>query len=150
MGIPGLLDGGKSFPTYSRTSDSHLKRWLFIVNAIITVFWGFFGIFMIPDLPNRPNPRAFWFNSADADLSMERLRRHNRAEPKKMTWAGTKRTFSSWPVYFIPVLYIACVLGSYGQNYFGLFLKSLTNPDGTKRWTTSQVNVSQHLQSIIS
>jgi hypothetical protein len=45
---------------------------------------------MIPDLPNKPNPRAFWFTKDMARLSMERLERHNRAEPKKMTWAGVK------------------------------------------------------------
>jgi hypothetical protein len=32
------------------------------------------------------------------------------------------------------------VLASYGYAYFSLFLKSLKNEDGTKRWTTSQVN----------
>ena len=45
-----------------------------------------------------------------------------------------------WTAYFIPVLYIATVLASYGYNYFNLFLKALKNPDGTPTWTTSQVN----------
>ncbi|PVH72913.1 putative allantoate permease [Cadophora sp. DSE1049] len=115
-------------------------RWLFIINAIITVVWGFFGFFMLPDLPNRPNPRAFWFSKADAVMSMERLERHGRAEPKGMTWAGAKRTFSSWVVYFIAILYIACVLGSAGYQYFSLFLKSLKNADGSKVWTVSEIN----------
>jgi hypothetical protein len=44
-------------------------------------------------------------------------------------------------VYFISVLYIATVLGTYGYNYFSLFLKSLTNADGKKTWTVEQVNV---------
>lgn len=116
-------------------------RWLFVINAIITVIWGFAGFFMLPDLPNRPNPRAFWFKKVDGELSLERLARNGRAEPKKMTWAGVKRTFSGWVVYFIAVLYIATVLGTYGYVYFGLFLKSLKNPDGSARWTISQVNV---------
>lgn len=115
-------------------------RWLFVINAIITVVWGFAGFFMIPDLPNNPNPRAFWFRKVHAELSMERLARNGRAEPKKMTWAGVKRTFSGWVVYFIAILYIATVLGTYGYVYFSLFLKYLKNPDGTPRWTVSQVN----------
>ncbi|KAJ5453626.1 uncharacterized protein N7458_004582, partial [Penicillium daleae] len=115
-------------------------RWLFVINAIITVIWGFAGFFMIPDLPNNPNPRAFWFRKVHAELSMERLARNGRAEPKKMTWAGVKRTFSGWVVYFIAILYIATVLGTYGYVYFSLFLKSLKRPDGTPRWTVSQVN----------
>lgn len=115
-------------------------RWLFVINAIITVIWGFAGFVMLPDLPNRPNPRAFWFKKVHGELSLERLARNGRAEPKKMTWAGVKRTFSGWVVYFIAILYIATVLGTYGYVYFGLFLKSLKNPDGSARWTVSQVN----------
>lgn len=71
---------------------------------------------------------------------MERLKRHNRAEPKKMTLAGVRRTFSGWVVYFIATVYISTVLASYGYAYFSLFLKSLKNADGTKRWNTTQVN----------
>ncbi|KAJ5873859.1 Major facilitator superfamily domain general substrate transporter [Penicillium soppii] len=115
-------------------------RWLFVINAIITVIWGFAGFFMIPDLPNRPNPRAFWFKKVHGELSLERLARNGRAEPKRMTWAGVKRTFSGWVVYFIAVLYIATVLGTYGYVYFSLFLKSLKNPDGSARWSVTQVN----------
>ncbi|KAJ5756672.1 allantoate permease [Penicillium manginii] len=115
-------------------------RWLFVINAIMTVVWGFAGFFMIPDTPNNPNPRAFWFKKAHAELSMERLARNGRAEPEKMTWAGVRRTFSGWVVYFIAILYIATVLGTYGYVYFSLFLKSLKNPDGSARWSVTQVN----------
>lgn len=116
-------------------------RWLFVINAIITVCWGFLGFVMIPDLPNNPNPRAFWFKKAHGEIAMSRLLRHNRAEPKKMTWAGARRTAKSWLAYFVSILYIATVLGTYGNVYFSLFLKSLTNSDGSKRWSTAQVNV---------
>ncbi|KAI1637259.1 major facilitator superfamily transporter [Biscogniauxia mediterranea] len=115
-------------------------RWLFVINGIMTVVIGFLGFFMLPDLPNRPNPRAFWFKQGHAKLAMDRLERHGRAEPKKMTWAAAKRTFSSWMVYYIAVMYIAAVLAQTGYQYFNLFLKALKNPDGTPRWTTSQVN----------
>ncbi|KAI6080824.1 putative allantoate permease [Hypoxylon rubiginosum] len=115
-------------------------RWLFIINAVMTVIVGILGFFLLPDLPNNVNPRAFWFKKGHAQLAMERLERHGRAEPKKMTWAGAKRTFANWVTYFIPVLYISTVLASWGYAYFNLFLKSLKNPDGTPTWTTSQVN----------
>lgn len=141
--VGGMMSGALQVAITNTLDGTHGLagwRWLFVINAIITVIWGFFGFFMIPDLPNRPNPRSFWFTKEHAAMAMERLERHNRAEPKKMTWAGVKRTFSSWVVYFIAVLYIATVLASYGYAYFNLFLKSLKNPDGTTRWTTSQVN----------
>lgn len=115
-------------------------RWLFVINAIITVVWGFAGFFMIPDIPNKPNPRAIWFKKNDGELSLERLARNGRAKPKRITWASAKRTFSGWVVYFVATLYAATVLGTYGYVYFSLFLKSLKNPDGSKRWSTAEVN----------
>ncbi|KAI5202386.1 major facilitator superfamily transporter [Aureobasidium subglaciale] len=133
-------------------------RWLFVISkyimivllmgvtnrasdGIMTVVWGVLGFFMLPDVPNNPNPRAFWFKKVHAGLAMERLARHGRAEPKKLSWAGTKRAFSGWTLYFIAALYIATVHAQGGYSYFNLFLKSLTNPDGSKRWSTEAINV---------
>ncbi|KAL1696798.1 major facilitator superfamily domain-containing protein [Schizophyllum commune] len=116
-------------------------RWMFIINAVMTVVVGLFGFFLIPDYPNRRNPLAFWFTKADAALAMERLERHNRAEPKRMDLKAIKRTFSSWMVYFITILYTATVLASWGYAYFSLWLKSLKNPDGSQRWDVAHINV---------
>ncbi|CAN8099689.1 unnamed protein product [Discula destructiva] len=115
-------------------------RWLFIINCAMTIVVGLAGFFMLPDYPSQPNPRAFWFTAEHARMAQERLERHGRAEVKKITWAAAKRTTTMWVAYFIPVLYIGTVLASYGYNYFSLFLKSVENADGTKRWTTSEVN----------
>lgn len=115
-------------------------RWLFIINACMTVVVGLAGFFMLPDYPSRPNPRAFWFTAAHSRMALERLERHGRAEAKKITWAAAKRTARMWVSYFIPLLYISTVLAQYGYNYFSLFLKSVKTADGTARWTTSQVN----------
>jgi hypothetical protein len=140
----GQMMSGAMQAAITKTLHGHAGlegwRWLFVINAIITVVWGFAGFIMLPDLPDRPNPRAFWFKKVHGELALERLARNGRAEPKKMTFAGIKRTFSGWVVYFISILYIATVLGTYGYCYFGLFLKSLTNPDGSPRWTVSDVN----------
>ncbi|KAK5658060.1 hypothetical protein OQA88_2616 [Cercophora sp. LCS_1] len=115
-------------------------RWLFIINGVMTLVVGLAGFFMLPDYPNRPNPRAFWLSDEHVGMANERLERHGRTEAKRITWDSTKRTFSMWVSYLIPALYIATVLAPYGYNYFNLFLKSLKNPDGTPTWTTEQVN----------
>lgn len=116
-------------------------RWLFIINCVMTIVIGVAGFFMLPDYPSRPNPRAaFWFKPAHAEMALERLARHGRAEAKPITWAAARRTATMWVAYFIPLLYIGTVLAQYGYNYFNLFLKSVTLPDGTPRWTTSDVN----------
>jgi len=113
---------------------------------------------MIPDSPYKPNPWAFWFKEKHAEFSRLRLERTNRVDSKPITWASAlyvmnthtiesiantleRRTFSGWIVYVIAILYISMVLGTSGYNYFGLFLKSILNSDGTRRWTTSEVNL---------
>lgn len=140
----GQMMSGALQATISDTLHGHSGvagwRWLFIINAIITITWGCLGFTMIPDLPNNPNPRAFWFRQVHAELSMDRLIRNGRAEPQKMTWAGVKRTLRGWVVYFIAILYIASVLGTYGYVYFVLFLKSLRNADGSPRWSVAATN----------
>ncbi|KAH6887731.1 putative allantoate permease [Thelonectria olida] len=140
----GSMMSGALQAAITKTMEGHHGlagwRWLFVINGIITVVWGSVGLFMMPDYPNDPNPRAFWFRKGDAELSMLRLARNGRMEPKKMTWAGVKRTFSGWVVYFIAILYVASVLGTYGNVYFSLFLKSLKNADGSARWSVAQVN----------
>ncbi|KAM3560821.1 hypothetical protein MY1884_002690 [Beauveria asiatica] len=104
-------------------------RWLFVVNAIITVFWGFAGYFMIPDMPNKPNPWSFWFKRVHSELALGRLARTNRVDAKPISRSGARRTFTNWLVYVIAVLYIAMVLGTSGADYFGLFLKSVRTSD---------------------
>jgi MFS family permease len=160
----GTMMSGALQAAIMSTLDGHHGlagwRWLFVINAIITVVWGSLGFvstprifskeaktdgsspqMMLPDYPNKPNPRAFWFKRNHGELSMARLVRHNRAEPKPVSLAAVKRTFSGWTVYFIAVLYISTVLASYGYVYFSLFLKAMKLPDGSRRWTVEEVNV---------
>lgn len=115
-------------------------RWLFIINCVMTIVVGVAGFFMLPDYPHNPNPRAFWFTPIHARTAQKRLEREGRADAKKITWTAAKRTAKLWLAYLIPIIYITTVIASYGYNYFNLFLKSVTNADGTKRWSSSQVN----------
>lgn len=52
----------------------------------------------------------------------------------------SRRTFKSWITLLVPFLYCCTVIGNYGIQYFELFLKSRTKPDGSQTWTTAQVN----------
>lgn len=96
-----MLSGGLQ-AAIMRTLDGNLGlegwRWLFVINAIVTVVWGFLGVVMLPDYPNRRNPRAFWFSRDDQELAIGRLIRYKRAEPRGVTWESLKRTFS-WVLF---------------------------------------------------
>ncbi|KAH8898921.1 major facilitator superfamily transporter [Thozetella sp. PMI_491] len=137
VAILNTLDGSHGLAGW-RSDTSPF--WLFVINAIMTVVVGFAGIFMLPDYPNKPNPRAFWFTSEHAEMARERLNRHGRAQATRITWAGARRTFVLWISYFVPFLYIATVLAQYGYNYFNLFLQKAKNTDGTLTWSSQQVN----------
>ncbi|KAK7419051.1 hypothetical protein QQX98_003553 [Neonectria punicea] len=116
-------------------------RWLFVINAIMTVVLGFFGFVMLPDTPNRPNPWAKWWFTADhARIAMNRLDRHGRAEAKKITWKAAKRASRTWITYYIPVYWVVSGLSAGGLSYFSVFLKTLIDGKGTPIWTTTQVN----------
>ncbi|KAL2205262.1 major facilitator superfamily transporter [Sarocladium strictum] len=130
-GINNSLHGASGLPGW---------RWLFIVNCVMTVVAAALGFFMLPDYPNQPNPRAFWFTKQHAEIALERLAAHGRAQPKGVTWAGIKRTSKNWAALLVPFLYCCTVIGVYGYQYFELFLKSRTNADGTPMWNSSQVN----------
>ncbi|KAH6972066.1 major facilitator superfamily domain-containing protein [Ilyonectria sp. MPI-CAGE-AT-0026] len=115
-------------------------RWLFIINAVMTVFVGASGFFLVPDTPNQPNPWAKWFKEDYGRISMERLRRHGKSKAKRITWIATKRASRMWLTYFIPVWWVASGLSVGGTGFFGVFLKSLKDGSGNPVWTVKQVN----------
>ena len=65
-------------------------RWLFLINAAMTLAIGVAGVYMIPDHPSRPNPRALWLTEERSQMGVRRLTRHKRTESKRITWASAK------------------------------------------------------------
>lgn len=83
--IGGLLAFGFSFVP----STSPIKSWqaLFMTYGIVTVFWGIFVFFWMPDSPMR----ARCFSEADKKLMVERVRENrtglqNRKFRKEQVW----------------------------------------------------------------
>lgn len=65
-------------------------RWLFVINAAMTLLIGVAGLFMLPDYPSRPNPRAIWLTPEHTEMGVGRLARHKRTESKKITWESAR------------------------------------------------------------
>jgi len=65
-------------------------RWLFVINGVMTLTVGAAGVFMLPDYPNRPNPRAFWLSDEHIGMANNRLNRHGRSDAKRITWKSAK------------------------------------------------------------
>lgn len=98
----GYLQGG----LYSSMNGRHSLagwRWLFVMDAVISIpiaIWGFFG------LPDRPhNTKAFYFLPEHVKYGIERIERFGHEKQTKLTWKEAKRVFSSWKLWVFVVPY---------------------------------------------
>jgi hypothetical protein len=99
-----------------RASDLYHDRWLFVINAIMTVALGLAGFIMIPNWPDKPNPWAIWMKPHHYEIALARTARFKRASNKKFTWSTVKRSVKLPLFYLIPCLYVATVLAQAGYQ----------------------------------
>lgn len=132
--IHSTLDGHSGLPGW---------RWLFIINGIMTVVSACVAYYTIPDYPN--TTRAHYLRPDEREVAKSRLERLG------------KRTQSLTPQPIIPLLlhagkimfslefallflsYAPWGWAQWANFYFNLFLDSLKNVDGSKRFSVSQV-----------
>lgn len=107
-------------------------RWMFIIDAIITLPVGIMGFFIWPGTPDKLH--SYFFNEKDAEIARRRAKRNGSAKTSKFSWAVLKRTFTSW---HLPVLcfwdFLFWNSSAQGYGVFLLWLKSLG------RFTTSKI-----------
>ncbi|KAJ4289671.1 hypothetical protein N0V90_011000 [Kalmusia sp. IMI 367209] len=87
-------------------------RWLFIMDAIISLpiaIWGFFGL---PDLPH--NTKAFYWSTDHVQYGIKRIEQFGQTAQKKLTWKEAKRVYTQFPIWAFVVPY----------TYFSLWLKA--------------------------
>ncbi|ORY22848.1 major facilitator superfamily domain-containing protein [Naematelia encephala] len=141
--LGGIFSGALQSALYTNLNGSHGIagwRWLFIVNACITVGvagWGYYGC---PDYPNKPNPWAKWLRKVDVETARSRMSQQKRELPKGWSWKTIKSTVTRPTNWAIWALYTCGGQGGTGTGYFNLWLKSLVKADGTKRYSVSQLN----------
>ncbi|OCF42531.1 hypothetical protein I317_03647 [Kwoniella heveanensis CBS 569] len=118
-----------------------LRRQMFVVNAIITIVLAGYGYVGVPGYPNKPNPWSFWLRPVDVETAQKRTAKINRSLPKGWSLKAVKLLVTS------PINWLAWGFGllggqgTVGTRYFNLYLKSLTNDDGTKKFTVEQLNL---------
>ncbi|KAJ5783421.1 uncharacterized protein N7518_009098 [Penicillium psychrosexuale] len=97
-------------------------RWAFIIN------------------PDRPNPLAkIYLRPRDIIVAKERTRRINRSPQVGITVKSFLRSFKFWHVWLFAISW-SIGTGTTPANYFNLWLKSLKNPDGTKKYSVAMLN----------
>ncbi|KAL1641172.1 hypothetical protein SLS58_006280 [Diplodia intermedia] len=119
-------------------------QWLFIVSGAITMFWGFLGLFTIPDSP--AITRALWLTRAERELSRTRMADHGTETAKmidRKKLVVKLRKMAINPVCWLFILaYLPYAWSQRANSYFLLYLKGLTRADGhTPLFSTYKVNL---------
>ncbi|PSN68709.1 major facilitator superfamily transporter [Corynespora cassiicola Philippines] len=97
-------------------------RWAFIIN------------------PERPNPLAkFYLKPRHIEIALARARRVGRKPQIGITPKSFLRCFTFWQLWAFAIAWP--IRGNFvPSNYFNLWLKSLTNPNGTKKYSVAMLN----------
>jgi MFS family permease len=78
-------------------------RWLFIIDAIITIPIALFGYFFLPGLPLQDS-KEWWLSHEQNELAKARLNHIGRKGRTPWTWAKVRRLFSTWHIYVLRTL----------------------------------------------
>lgn len=103
-------------------------RWLFIINAIITIPLAFIGYFIWPGTPAKPNRLVM--SQAELDLARTRLEsRGAKIQSSPFDWALLKRIFTNWRFYVLVFWDTLFYNSTSTTSAFLLWLKSLDRYD---------------------
>lgn len=115
-------------------------RWAFIVNGVCTIFIALIAFVCQPGMPDKPNRLASWYlTEEDYAIARRRIARVDRKPQKPLTLKSFFNAFKYWQLWAIALCW------AYGYNtvpstFFNLWLKSLKNLDGSKKFTVAQLN----------
>ncbi|OJJ06289.1 hypothetical protein ASPVEDRAFT_87599 [Aspergillus versicolor CBS 583.65] len=115
-------------------------RWAFIINGICTIFVALLAFIILPGYPERPNPLTkFYLKPRHIDIALARGRRVGRKPQRGITPKSFFRTFKIW-FYWAIVLSWPIGSNTVPSTYFNLWLNSLTNPDGSAKYSVAMLN----------
>lgn len=101
-------------------------RWIFIVDAIITVVPVAIIGFILPDFPNNYPKKNFFFNKREYEILRKNLAVvKNVRENKEFSWKQIKNVFASWQFWVFNAGYTLNHLPSDAGSYWGVVLEKL-------------------------
>lgn len=134
------------YQTLDDTSGLPGWRWLFIINALMTLIVAGAGYFIIPDYPSSPSPLSTWYLSP----SLYALARQRLSEIGKRTQSLSPQPtlpllrkaaghMTSWSFFLLFLAYAPWAWAQQTNGYFNLYLDSLVLSNGEKRFSTVSV-----------
>lgn len=121
-------------------------RWLFIINALMTLVVAGCGYFIVPDYPSSPSPFCGWYLSpsliATAQLRLSEIGKKTQSlSPTPILPLLRKAAGHMTSLSFL-LLFLAYAPWAWSQqtiSYFNLWLDSLILPNGEKKFSTVSV-----------
>ncbi|KAF2088085.1 MFS general substrate transporter [Saccharata proteae CBS 121410] len=111
-------------------------RWVFIIEGIMTIVIGIYGVIFFPDTPE--NTKAFYFTAAEKKRAIQRLVEDDREPKGEFSWNIFLRVVQSWQFYVLSILWCFwnTTVGKVGNTVMQLYLKY----DTEHEWTVYQIN----------
>ncbi|KAI1868275.1 hypothetical protein JX265_007098 [Neoarthrinium moseri] len=118
-------------------------QWLFIVSGIITVAWGFVGLFAIPDAPGYT--RALYLSKEERILAHDRMS-HNGAKTAdlvswRLVYKKIRLLIASPIAYLFLGAYLQFAWSQRANSYILLYLKGVKDASGEPMYSTYTVNL---------
>lgn len=118
-------------------------QWLFVIAGSITIGQGLVAFVAVPDSP--AITRAIWLTEDEKKLSRARMGDAGTTTSRLIPWPVLRhklRRVVAHPVTYLVMVSFALSAWAHRANaYFVLYLESIKNPDGSRRYSTYQVNI---------
>ncbi|KAK7408834.1 hypothetical protein QQX98_009020 [Neonectria punicea] len=118
-------------------------QWLFIISGAITVGQALIGFVIIPDTP--AYTRAIWLTDAEKEISRKRMSdvgaNTSQLIPASVLKKKLRKLIVHPVTYFFLFAFAFSAWGHRANSYFVLYLESLVDAEGNRRYSTYQVNV---------
>ncbi|KAF7324909.1 MFS general substrate transporter [Mycena kentingensis (nom. inval.)] len=145
--LGSMFSGFLQTAAYNKLNDVHglagwSSRWLFIVDAVITIPIALFGFVFLPNLPWGAKPSVL-LTQQDIDIARTRMKAIGRKESEPWTRAKLRKMLSGWHLYILPIEYVLWNNGNI-QSPFQYWLKSFNvkpYPVPGTHWTVSQIQL---------
>lgn len=114
-------------------------QWMFIINGLMTLVVALSLPFALPDTPENGGSKI-WMNDIDTEIAVERMQKVGRNTKRGIVFKDFLNVLKDWRLWLFLAAYCFKAYCS-AFSYFNLFLKSLTNADGTKTWSVTDLNL---------
>ncbi|EIN08776.1 MFS general substrate transporter [Punctularia strigosozonata HHB-11173 SS5] len=115
-------------------------RWLFIIDAVITIPIAALGYVFLPALPGQSgNKPTFWLSQAELDLTDRRMAAIGRKPKAPITKERLRGFLKSWHLPVLTLLYVLWNNSLNASSIMPLWLKSFNTKEKTV-YTVPQIN----------